>query len=229
MRVFISNTAHDQTWQLEQQGAFDNGDPGPSTVQASSTLPLKFDASTLYQGSESVMPAPDTDVAKGGSIDPDAIIASEPGKPELPVEMQIGKQVDVNTGKGVAGWVLRVEGRVMDVRPTFGWSICSNDHRRAETHVSTSRKGNFPLFFGLLLWSSIIGPHRPIQRATYWKSAAPIHAIDTLLKPFSSGIRKLFNPLWTVSRSCERAMSTSTAASYFMSLITPNDFALCRL
>ena len=39
----------------------------------------------------------------------------KPRTPEVPKEMQPGKNVDVNTGKGVAGWVLRVEGRVLDV------------------------------------------------------------------------------------------------------------------
>ena len=35
---------------------------------------------------------------------------------EIPKDLQAGREVDVHTGKGVAGWVLRVEGRVLDVR-----------------------------------------------------------------------------------------------------------------
>jgi hypothetical protein len=43
------------------------------------------------------------------------VVVTEVVKPLVPKEMQLGKEVDVNTGKGIPGWVLRVEGRVLDV------------------------------------------------------------------------------------------------------------------
>ena len=33
----------------------------------------------------------------------------------IPKEMQLEGDVDVNSGRGVAGWVMRIEGRLLDV------------------------------------------------------------------------------------------------------------------
>ena len=40
---------------------------------------------------------------------------SGPAHPETSKDLKAEREVDINTGKGIAGWVLRVEGRVLDV------------------------------------------------------------------------------------------------------------------
>ncbi len=71
------------------------------------------------------------------------VVVTEVVKPLVPKEMQLGKEVDVNTGKGIPGWVLRVEGRVLDVswsRRSFpSWLIRSF---RAGTLGWTNPSGN---------------------------------------------------------------------------------------
>lgn len=69
LRVFLSNTAHDQEWQKDH-------DQKEKTAAAAAAE------------------------AEGGV------------KPE---DMKPQAQVDVNQGKGIPGWVLRVEGRLIDV------------------------------------------------------------------------------------------------------------------
>lgn len=68
LRVFLSNTAHDQAWQREEKEGENKGE--------------------------------DASMADGEKKDG---------------ESEEKKDVDVNTGKGVAGWVLRIEGRMLDV------------------------------------------------------------------------------------------------------------------
>jgi SWI/SNF-related matrix-associated actin-dependent regulator of chromatin subfamily D len=70
LRVFLSNTAHDQTWQKEHD--------------------LKEKAA-----------------------------AAEAQEAETGVKAE-EKPVDINQGKGIPGWVLRVEGRLIDV--SIAWS-----------------------------------------------------------------------------------------------------------
>jgi len=69
LRVFLSNTAHDQEWQKDH-------DQKEKTAAAAAAE------------------------AEGGG-------KAEDVKPQA--------QVDVNQGKGIPGWVLRVEGRLIDV------------------------------------------------------------------------------------------------------------------
>jgi SWI/SNF-related matrix-associated actin-dependent regulator of chromatin subfamily D len=70
LRVFLSNTAHDQEWQKEHD--------------------LKTKAA-----------------------------AAEAVEAETGVKPEEKPQVDINQGKGIPGWVLRVEGRLIDVSLTL--------------------------------------------------------------------------------------------------------------
>lgn len=72
LRVFISNTVHDQAWQTGEKG-----EDGEVLKEKKAEEPKAEDAEG--NGEET----------KDG--------------------------VDINTGKGVAGWVLRIEGRLLDV------------------------------------------------------------------------------------------------------------------
>jgi SWI/SNF-related matrix-associated actin-dependent regulator of chromatin subfamily D len=86
LRVFISNTAHDQPWQNAE--AMLNGE---SQMSAAGT-PLPF--TTSLSGGNASLSIAGTSGAAG---------------------MQIGEGVDVATGKGIAGWNLKIEGRLIDV------------------------------------------------------------------------------------------------------------------
>lgn len=68
LRVFLSNTAHDQEWQKEHDQKETGEDGQPSTSTAGE-------------------------------------VKAEPSE----------AKVDVDNGKGIPGWVLRVEGRLVDV------------------------------------------------------------------------------------------------------------------
>jgi SWI/SNF-related matrix-associated actin-dependent regulator of chromatin subfamily D len=72
LRVFLSNTAHDQEWQKEH----DQKEKATAAAAAS-------------------------------ALEAEEGIKTEDVKPQA--------QVDVNQGKGIPGWVLRVEGRLIDV------------------------------------------------------------------------------------------------------------------
>jgi len=122
LRVFVSNTAHDQAWQLEHQEAQEDGvpKPGPSSSNVKSGSPTKPAASAVAQTSDtsqSAAPSGNVEMGDVASIGAPVteVVVTEVVKPLVPKEMQLGKEVDVNTGKGIPGWVLRVEGRVLDV------------------------------------------------------------------------------------------------------------------
>ncbi|OCF43839.1 hypothetical protein I317_02281 [Kwoniella heveanensis CBS 569] len=86
IRVFVSNTAHDQAWQKGASLADDKKEGAASST---------------------VLQAEDGDVTMGeGSTSP-SVPATQPKKDEL-------EGVDVNTGKGIAGWVMKIEGRLLD-------------------------------------------------------------------------------------------------------------------
>ena len=79
LRVFISNTAHDQAWQKEKDAQ-----------AAAEAAGQKADG--------------DVAMGEGGEVKPPS------GAPTSAVD----PLVDVNTGKGVPGWNLRIEGRLLD-------------------------------------------------------------------------------------------------------------------
>ncbi|WVF68489.1 hypothetical protein IAT40_003256 [Kwoniella sp. CBS 6097] len=82
IRVFISNTAHDQPWQKGQV----DGD--------------KKEGVAAQTG--------DGDVTMGGEGSNSPVVStSQPRKDQL-------EGVDVNTGQGIAGWVMKIEGRLLD-------------------------------------------------------------------------------------------------------------------
>ncbi|KAK8849647.1 hypothetical protein IAR55_004982 [Kwoniella newhampshirensis] len=105
LRVFISNTAHDQPWQKEQEHA-------PSAAENALLT-------TTENGGEGETPAlaDTTESAAAAPTAEDIVMAESAVKPTLPAEGtngQLDVGVDVNTGKGVAGWVLKIEGRLLD-------------------------------------------------------------------------------------------------------------------
>ncbi|KAK4688672.1 SWI/SNF-related matrix-associated actin-dependent regulator of chromatin subfamily D, partial [Tremellales sp. Uapishka_1] len=108
LRVFVSNTAHDQPWQTEYVQGEEESTPGPSTstpMSPSITASVPQDAGGAATGT-SAMAVEDVNMAD----------ISAPPQPSggIPKEALLGKDVDVNTGKGIAGWVLRIEGRLLD-------------------------------------------------------------------------------------------------------------------
>ncbi|WWD20275.1 hypothetical protein CI109_104751 [Kwoniella shandongensis] len=104
LRVFISNTAHDQPWQKEQ--------PAAEAVPTTSTEPTgegETPVSTADAAAAAAPPPPATTE--------DVTMTENETKPTVPVagsNAQLGEGVDINSGKGVAGWVLKVEGRLLD-------------------------------------------------------------------------------------------------------------------
>ncbi|WWC92772.1 uncharacterized protein L201_007731 [Kwoniella dendrophila CBS 6074] len=98
LRLFISNTAHDQEWQKPQP------EPTPAEHQESTNENAEENSIEKKEGG-------DGDVTMGNSTT-NTTKATEV-KPETKKET-ISPDVDVNTGKGVAGWVMKIEGRLLD-------------------------------------------------------------------------------------------------------------------
>ncbi|EIW71550.1 hypothetical protein TREMEDRAFT_42914 [Tremella mesenterica DSM 1558] len=78
IRVFISNTAHDQTWQAAQS--------------AQAVIDFDVSMNAAVESKDSGDGVENGDQPSGGT----------------------GNDVDLSTGKGIPGWVLRVEGRLLD-------------------------------------------------------------------------------------------------------------------
>ncbi|WWC73727.1 uncharacterized protein I206_107699 [Kwoniella pini CBS 10737] len=101
LRIFISNTAHDQPWQKPQSQS--SSEQTPSTNAPAETAE---DATASIEEKKET----DGDVTMNESAQP-------PVKEETKVET-LDEGVDVNTGKGIAGWVMKIEGRLLDVGNT---------------------------------------------------------------------------------------------------------------
>lgn len=126
----MSNTAHDQAWQLEQQGLTGNGEPGPSTSSAISASPTKMPSAASTETSDDVLaPTLSGDVTMGEP----GVGTSKLSEAAASQAVQPRREVDVNTGKDFAGWVLRVEGRVVDVSSIGG---------HARSSLSWTQSGN---------------------------------------------------------------------------------------
>ncbi|WVW86960.1 hypothetical protein I302_109016 [Kwoniella bestiolae CBS 10118] len=90
LRVYISNTAHDQEWQKPQ------AEP--------EATPAAVEGTSAESGEEKKEGDGDISMTEPAPVPP---------QPETKTEA-LGPDVDVNTGKGVAGWVLKIEGRLLD-------------------------------------------------------------------------------------------------------------------
>ncbi|WWC95792.1 hypothetical protein V866_002658 [Kwoniella sp. B9012] len=104
LRVFISNTAHDQEWQKAQ------AEPAPEPLPtAAEGTPAAENGEEKKEGDGDVSM---TDVAAAATATT-ATTATLPPQQESKTET-LGPDVDVNTGKGIAGWVMKIEGRLLD-------------------------------------------------------------------------------------------------------------------
>ncbi|WVQ79223.1 hypothetical protein IAT38_001319 [Cryptococcus sp. DSM 104549] len=93
LRVYVSHTAHDQPWQKEEAAA-------AAGLVADGAAPAEGAAAGV-EGA-----APGADVAMADVAAPTTATAAE--------TKNVSGEVDVNSGKGVAGWILKVEGRLLD-------------------------------------------------------------------------------------------------------------------
>lgn len=102
LRVFLSNTVHDQPWQTGSSGEKD----GDVKMGEEKKAEDESKEGENKEGGEGEKKEGEENKAEGSSTG-----GAPPG-------------VDVKTGKGVAGWVLRIEGRLLDVsRFTISVSI----------------------------------------------------------------------------------------------------------
>ncbi|KAK6908486.1 hypothetical protein I203_102488 [Kwoniella mangroviensis CBS 8507] len=99
LRVFISNTAHDQEWQKAQ--AEPAPEPAPTAAEGA---PAAENGKEKKEGDGDVSMTDAAPVAAAGAVPP-----QQESKTET-----LGPDVDVNTGKGIAGWVMKIEGRLLD-------------------------------------------------------------------------------------------------------------------
>lgn len=105
LRVFLSNTVHDQPWQLAKKDAGGENNPAvPATAPPAEGEKAADGDVTMAEG----------EVKKEGEGEA-AKEATTEEKKEDEADAAVPPTVDVNTGKGVAGWVLRIEGRLLDV------------------------------------------------------------------------------------------------------------------
>ncbi|WVR08081.1 hypothetical protein IAU60_005127 [Kwoniella sp. DSM 27419] len=93
LRVFVSNTAHDQPWQRASAQA-QEGEAGTAATSGAA------EAASAAPDADVTMALPDTAAADSMAEAAGSVVKAE--------------EVDVNTGKGIAGWVLKVEGRLLD-------------------------------------------------------------------------------------------------------------------
>lgn len=98
LRVFLSNTVHNQPWQTGAGGAEKDGD-----VQMGEEKKAEGDNKAGAENKE------------GGEGDAAKKDGQAENKGEGSSTAAAPPGVDVKTGKGVAGWVLRIEGRLLDV------------------------------------------------------------------------------------------------------------------
>lgn len=100
LRVFLSNTVHDQPWQTGSE----NNEKDCDVRMGEEKKPgdEKKDVGEAKEGEGGEAASKEGEGENGGEG------SSTSGVPP---------GVDVLTGKGVAGWTLRIEGRLLDVSP----------------------------------------------------------------------------------------------------------------
>lgn len=98
LRVFLSNTVHDQPWQTGSQNTEKDGDVQMGQEKSEEEKKDGSENKDSGEGGDAAKKEGDSENKGEGS--------STSGLPS---------GVDVKTGKGVAGWTLRIEGRLLDV------------------------------------------------------------------------------------------------------------------
>lgn len=176
LRVFLSNTVHNQPWQTG--GATEkDGD-----VQMSEEKKAEGENK---EGGEK----------KEGEGDAGKKEGEGEKKGEGSSTAGVPPGVDVKTGKGVAGWVLRIEGRLLDVSK-IGRTLRYLTSRLATTDW-TSRSASSQRSCALSSSSSTTARRRRSPRATS-----------------SSGTRTQQPSLWMASRSSAAGIRTSRRALF---------------
>lgn len=173
LRVFLSNTVHNQPWQTGSSGEEKDGD-----VQMGEEKKAEGEnkEGENKEGGDGETKEGEENKAEGSST-----AAAPTG-------------VDVKTGNGVAGWVLRIEGRLLDVSTSQAGHDLT---RRLETIAWTSRSASSRRSCDPSSSSSTTARPRRSPRAT-----------------LSSGIRTRQPSLSMASRSSAAATRTSKRASF---------------